>query len=359
MILDYVWKLHLSSSYSGKTKHVYVTGMLAPYLTPIYGRTQADTHTTLWVYCKNVGLMIKWNVEGDRKLSGQWTGFYPVHFIEQDSTLRIHVVGRRGEWRRFMQRRGPRTCGQKFCHACERNFSKRKTALGERKAEGQLYTRADGYLFYRSGRQGIQWNIDKCTKGVGSAHGLCSTVQIAKDLREFIYPSKRVRTHTRKFVMHTGKERSFAITAKKGITVHACKCEAHELTRKRIPETQNKDHEITLPRGGWCPPEINVADRHCPCASWRERRPITSSDDTPAVGQIPKGTPCKASGRKWTWVPSFDLGKSFFWHTSHVFKCSRVVPSFFFCTRTLCRSTSWYLVHHNLHFMHLSWRVSL
>ena len=30
---------------------------------------------------------------------------------------------------------------------------------------------------------------------------------------------------------------------KKSKTFYACKCEAHELTRKVIPETQNKDHE--------------------------------------------------------------------------------------------------------------------
>ena len=38
----------------------------------------------------------------------------------------------------------------------------------------------------------------------------------------------------------------------------------------------------------------NVVDRHCPCASWRERCPISSQ----VVGQIPKGTLCKGSGRK-------------------------------------------------------------
>ena len=40
-------------------------------------------------------------------------------------------------------------------------------------------------------------------------------------------------------VLNTGKERSFAITTtrKKGNAVYECNCEAHELTRKRTPET--------------------------------------------------------------------------------------------------------------------------
>ena len=43
--------------------------------------------------------------------------------------------------------------------------------------------------------------------------------------------------------MSNGKEISSKDHKKKNKTVFACVCEAHEPTRKRIPVTQDKDHE--------------------------------------------------------------------------------------------------------------------
>ena len=37
----------------------------------------------------------------------------------------------------------------------------------------------------------------------------------------------------------------------KSKTVHTCKCEAHESTRKRIPQTQSKDHEDRIAEKGF------------------------------------------------------------------------------------------------------------
>ena len=54
--------------------------------------------------------------------------------------------------------------------------------------------------------------------------------------------------------MSTGEERSFALTTtrkNKGKSVYECKLEAHELTRRRTPETQNKDHEGHIAERGF------------------------------------------------------------------------------------------------------------
>lgn len=82
----------------------------------------------------------------------------------------------------------------------------------------------------------------------------------------------------------------------------------------------------TLPGRGrvtYCPPKM----MSCPCASWRERLFMSSSDDTPAVAKTQVSGPCKGSGRKWLWVPA--LADEKYWDVL-LGSCFLVVVSFFF-----------------------------
>ena len=62
----------------------------------------------------------------------------------------------------------------------------RRTALGRRRTKARQCTKAERSPLHRSGRQGIQWHLEKCAKGIGSACGPCNAVQIAKDLIFFL-----------------------------------------------------------------------------------------------------------------------------------------------------------------------------
>ena len=68
-----------------------------------------------------------------------------------------------------------------------------------------------------------------------------------------IHPWRRPKAHKRKLEMREQWQGEIFSNhrRKKGKTVFACMCEAFESTRKRIPETQNKDHEDHIAEKGF------------------------------------------------------------------------------------------------------------
>ena len=93
---------------------------------------------------------------------------------------------------------------------------------------------------------------DKERKGeVQSAYGLCHAVQIAKDLREFILKAPQGPKEKNRDEYRQGEIVCNHHHKKNSKYVYACKFEAHQLTQKRIPETQNKDHEDHIAERGF------------------------------------------------------------------------------------------------------------
>ena len=80
---------------------------------------------------------------------------------------------------------------------------------------------------------------------------------IAKDPKEIILKAPQPTSETRD---DQGEIFGNYHHKKKGKTVCACICEAHELTRKRIPETQREDHvdDIAVRRDATA-----AADKEC------------------------------------------------------------------------------------------------
>ena len=85
--------------------------------------------------------------------------------------------------------------------------------------------------------------METCAKEVGIAYGFCNSVQIAKDLREIILIGAFGSTREKNCDEHRQGEILCKDNTKRNRTIYACPSEAHESTRKRLQETQNRDHE--------------------------------------------------------------------------------------------------------------------
>ena len=124
-----------------------------------------------------------------------------------------------------------------------------KTALG--KTEARHCTKAERNLLSSSGRHGIQrnhaqmrersWNC----KWFLQCRANCQRSQGNPICRRF-------KTHKRKFATSTGREKSSVRHRRETkLFTNACISEADESTRKRIQETQNRDHEDHFAEKGY------------------------------------------------------------------------------------------------------------
>ena len=116
--------------------------------------------------------------------------------------------------------------------------------------EARQSANAETNLLHRSGKQSIRRNVEECPK-VGNACGLCKTVQITKDLREFISEAPQDPDEESRMGPEHGEISCNHHHKKRSKTMYVYNCEAHEPTRKRTQETQNKDHEDHIAQKGF------------------------------------------------------------------------------------------------------------
>ena len=179
-----------------------------------------------------------WNFDGDRILSGN--GLVSPSSL---CCIILHLKATRERLTKIHATSWPENSWQ-MCRVCQRNSSKMKYSIEQTKSRRSTMHEAWEVLIKSIRKTRLRWNLENCAKDVISAHGLCCTVQIARDLRKFILVSKR------KIAMNTGKERSFALTTKHLNLSTDVNARLTSECMSAYERLESKIMKITLPKKG-------------------------------------------------------------------------------------------------------------
>ena len=141
-----------------------------------------------------------------------------------------HTCGPRRSCQRSKQRPGQRTYGQKFGPVCQRNLAIHESCrIFLTSVQRTRNSMKPWKMHERSWN--CKWTFQcrvNCDRPRNSSWGAWRPT--TRNSR-WTVAKRDIKDHT-----------------KKSKNAFACKCEAHESTRKRIPEGPNKDPEVTLPK---------------------------------------------------------------------------------------------------------------
>ena len=173
------------------------------------------------------------------------TPFCVTHRIHVTSHVALHLLNRlqKKQKQTFKQRPGTRTYGQTFVQVWQGNLSKQKHSIGQKKSQ-KLNNAGKLRGIYHIDPEDKEFNDPPENRRITLNCAWTPQCHVNCERQQGIHSKRRLRTDKTKFALSSGMERILAKNTQKKPNELCYKSEAYyKSTRKRMQETNNRDHE--------------------------------------------------------------------------------------------------------------------